>query len=141
MERLEIFEERQGELCFTCHDLEVFTAEKSEETNFRNGDTNLHAHHLKGGAKPNKYGITRKKAGQTCVACHLPHTAMQDHLVRTEFECKGIYCYTMRFRSNEFGGTCVVGCHKPASYSRSATGEVPTPGDGSSASAQKTSVP
>ena len=119
-ERLEMFEESQGELCFSCHDVEAFTADKTEDTDFRHGTQNLHAHHLKGGAKKNKYGMIKKKAGQTCIACHLPHSSLQDRLVRTEFECKGIFCYTMRFRPNDKGGTCVVGCHKPKTYSRDA---------------------
>ena len=86
---------------------------KGGDTDFRKGEENLHSLHLKGGAKPNKYGFIKKKDGQTCVACHLPHSSLQDRLIRTEFECKGIFCYTMRFMPNSSGGTCVVGCHKP----------------------------
>ena len=118
LSRLEIFTEEQGELCFNCHDLESFTSKRTEDTEFRQGQNNLHALHLTGGAKPNKYGILKKRDGQTCVACHLPHTALQERLIRTEFECKGTFCYTMRFVSNDTGGTCVVGCHKPKTYSR-----------------------
>ena len=53
------------------------------------GTTNLHALHLNGGAAPNKYGIIKKKDGQTCFACHLPHTAHQEKLLRTEYQCTG----------------------------------------------------
>jgi len=126
LERLARFEEAQGELCFNCHDAEALTTKGSEDTEFRNGQENLHALHLTGGAKPNKYGFIKKKDGQTCVACHLPHSSLQHSLVRTEFECKGIFCYTMRFRPNESGGTCIVGCHKPRTYSRNATKESST---------------
>jgi predicted CXXCH cytochrome family protein len=123
LDRLTRFAEEQAELCFNCHEVDVLTAPRSDETEFRHGQENLHALHLTGGAKPNKYGFTRAKDGQTCVACHLPHTSLQERLVRGSFECKGIACYTMRFRPNETGGTCIVGCHKPRTYSREASEE------------------
>jgi predicted CXXCH cytochrome family protein len=126
LERLDMFSEEQAELCFNCHDAEAFTAVKTEDTDFRHGQTNLHQLHLTGGAKPNKYGLVKKKAGQTCLGCHLPHSTLQARLLRTEFECKGIFCYTMRFKPNEVGGTCVVGCHKPRTYSRNASQESST---------------
>jgi len=118
MDRLALFDPKQAELCLDCHDLESFTKSQSEETGFRIGTTNLHALHLNGGAVPNKYGILKKKDGQTCFGCHLPHTADQERLLRTEFQCTGTFCYTMRFTPSETGGTCVVGCHKPKMYSR-----------------------
>lgn len=117
-DRLAVFDPKQAELCFACHDQETFTKPRSEETGFRKGNINLHALHLTGGATANKYGITKKKDGQTCFACHLPHTADQDKLIRTEYQCTGTFCYTMRFTSNVSGGTCIVGCHKPRIYSR-----------------------
>ena len=120
LERIARFEEQQAELCLNCHDLDALLATTTEDTDFRHGSRNLHSLHLTGGATPNKYGFIKKKDGQTCVACHLPHSALQERLIRTEFECKGIYCYTMRFRPNESGGTCIVGCHKPQTYSRNA---------------------
>jgi predicted CXXCH cytochrome family protein len=126
LERLARYEEEQAGLCFNCHDAEVMAAAQSEDTNFRHGTTNLHNLHLNGGAKPNKYGFVKKKDGQTCVACHLPHSSLQQSLLRTAFECKGIFCYTMKFRPNETGGTCIVGCHKPRTYSREATQESST---------------
>jgi len=118
MDRLAIFDPKQAELCLGCHDLEAFTKSQSEDTGFRMGTLNLHALHLSGGAVTNKYGILKKKDGQTCIACHLPHTSVQEKLLRTEYECIGVACYTMRFVPNEGGGTCVVGCHKPKKYSR-----------------------
>lgn len=118
MDRLALFDPKQAELCLECHDLESFTKAQSEDTGFRIGATNLHALHLNGGATPNKYGMIKKKDGQTCFACHLPHTAEQAMLLRTEYQCTGTFCYTMRFIQNTNGGTCVVGCHKPKTYSR-----------------------
>jgi predicted CXXCH cytochrome family protein len=118
LDRLSLFEPKDAELCLDCHDLESFTKTQSEDTGFRMGATNLHALHLMGGATPNKYGIVKKKEGQTCFACHLPHTADQERLLRTEYQCTGTFCYTMRFVPSEKGGTCVVGCHKPRTYSR-----------------------
>jgi len=118
MDRLAVFDPKQAELCLDCHDLETFTKTQSEDTGFRMGTKNLHALHINGGAVANKYGIVKKKDGQTCFACHLPHTAHQKKLLRTEYQCMGTFCYTMRFIQNENGGTCVVGCHKPRMYSR-----------------------
>jgi predicted CXXCH cytochrome family protein len=118
LDRLHLFDPKDAELCLDCHDLESFTKAQSEDTGFRMGATNLHALHLTGGATPNKYGIVKKKEGQTCFACHLPHTADQERLLRTEYQCTGTFCYTMRFVPNEKGGTCIVGCHKPRAYSR-----------------------
>jgi predicted CXXCH cytochrome family protein len=98
----------------------AFTKAQGEDTGFRMGTTNLHALHLMGGAPSatSKYGIVKKKDGQTCYACHLPHTSDQGKLLRTEYQCTGTFCYTMRFVKTEQGGTCVVGCHKPQTYSR-----------------------
>ncbi len=120
MDRLARFEPGQAELCFGCHDAETFTKAKTEDTGFRMGTANLHTLHLNGGTRiPDKYGIVKKKDGQTCFACHLPHTAMQQKLLRTEYQCiGGTFCFTMRFTPNTDGGTCVVGCHKPRVYSR-----------------------
>jgi predicted CXXCH cytochrome family protein len=118
LDRLALFDPKQAELCLGCHDLDTFMKPQSEATGFRMGTLNLHALHLNGGAVPNKYGIVKKKDGQTCFACHLPHTAAQEKLLRTEYQCTGTFCYTMRFVQNEKGGTCVVGCHKPKMYSR-----------------------
>ena len=118
LERLALFDPKDAELCLDCHDLSSLTTPQTEDTGFRQGTTNLHALHLNGGAMANKYGIVKKKEGQTCFACHLPHTAHQERLLRTEYQCTGTFCYTMRFMPNDKGGTCVVGCHKPRAYSR-----------------------
>lgn len=120
LDRLAIFDPKSAELCFDCHDLETFTKAQGEDTGFRMGTMNLHALHLMGGAPSatSKYGIVKKKEGQTCYACHLPHTSDQGKLLRTEYQCTGTFCYTMRFVPTEQGGTCVVGCHKPHTYSR-----------------------
>lgn len=118
MDRLARFEPGQAQLCFKCHDEQNYTSSQTEDTGFRTGQNNLHALHLNGGAAVNKYGLTKKKDGQTCFACHLPHSAEQEMLVRTEYSCTGTACFTMRFVKSEMGGTCIVGCHKPRTYSR-----------------------
>jgi hypothetical protein len=59
------------------------------------GTNNLHALHLNGGAMPNKYGIVKKKDGDL-LRLSPPHTAEQEKLLRTEYQCTGIFCYTMR---------------------------------------------
>ncbi len=119
LERKAIFEMEHAELCFQCHDEENFTAPQNEDTGFRRGMQNLHYLHLTGNPAPNKYGIVKKKHGQTCFGCHLPHTAVQEKLIRTEFNCEGVLCYSMRYRPTDQGGVCRVGCHKIQSYSRS----------------------
>jgi hypothetical protein len=106
-----------------CHDLESLTS-LTQETGFRNGRRTHALHH--GGATPNKYGMIKSKDGQTCFACHLPHTAHQEKLLRTEYQCTDTFCYTMRFMQNSVGGACVVGCHKPKAYSRT-EGSEPRP--------------
>jgi len=142
LERVARFEEQQGELCFNCHDVEALTTKETEDTEFRHGNENLHALHLNGGAKPNRYGFVKKKDGQTCVGCHLPHSSLQQRLLRTEFECKGIFCYTMRFRPNDSGGTCIVGCHKPRTYSRDAAADASSISAGVSVTAEtRTTTP
>jgi predicted CXXCH cytochrome family protein len=118
MDRIALFEPKHAELCFSCHDENTYTAAQSQDTGFRMGQENLHSLHLNGGAKPNKYGMIKKKDGQTCFACHLPHSADQQMLLRTEYQCVGTACFTMRYVKNDKGGTCVVGCHKPRTYSR-----------------------
>lgn len=120
LDRLAVFDSKNAELCLDCHDIEAFTKAQGEDTGFRMGTTNLHALHLMGGAPSttSKYGIVKKKDGQTCFACHLPHTSDQGKLLRTEYQCTGTFCYTMRFVQTEQGGTCIVGCHKPHTYSR-----------------------
>lgn len=117
-DRLARFEPSQAQLCFKCHDEATYTSTQNEDTGFRTGQNNLHALHLNGGAVPNKYGMLKKKDGQTCFACHLPHSADQEMLLRTEYQCTGTFCYTMRYVKNEKGGTCIVGCHKPRTYAR-----------------------
>ncbi len=123
LERSGIFDESQAELCFNCHEVDAFKEASTEDTDFRQGLVNLHQLHLAGGAKPNKYGFVKKKPGQTCLGCHLPHSTLQERLVRKEFQCKGVFCYTMRFTPNNQGGTCVVGCHKSRTYSRDTSQE------------------
>lgn len=136
LDRLALFDPKDAELCQDCHDIGGLTKLQSEDTGFRMGAQNLHATHLLGGGTPNKYGIVKKKEGQTCFACHLPHTADQARLLRTEYQCTGTFCYTMRFVPSEKGGTCVVGCHKPRVYSRD--GQDPSSTAGAAPTAQPT---
>ena len=92
-------------LCFDCHDKDLFEKENTQYTNFRNGDNNLHYLHL----------ITEK--GKSCSSCHNVHASMNEHLIEdvTNF---GKWNMPINFKSNDNGGSCFPGCHTEKSYMR-----------------------
>jgi predicted CXXCH cytochrome family protein len=93
-------------MCFECHNPNICKDEKTLDlTNFRNASTNLHYLH-----------VNRKK-GRSCKACHEVHAGDQIKHIRAEVPF-GMWSYPIQFTSNKNGGSCVVGCHKPRSYSR-----------------------
>jgi len=98
-------------LCFRCHDPGLVERETAagEETNFRNGSRNLHWVHV----------IKRKKKGRGCHVCHDPHASSQPFMLhrRVPFR-KRRFRLKITFSETATGGTCVVGCHKPQTYSR-----------------------
>ncbi len=96
------------DLCFECHNEEKISDPKTKETNFRNGDVNLHYVHV---LIPGK--------GRSCKACHEVHAANQPDLIRKGVPFgSGGWILPIHFKKTKFGGSCVVACHKPKRYSR-----------------------
>jgi hypothetical protein len=94
-------------ICFDCHDERVALDKWSKETQFRNGNRNLHFLH-----------VNREK-GRNCKACHEVHAGQQEKHIRENipFGNKG-WSYPITYTITENGGGCVVGCHRPLSYDR-----------------------
>ena len=90
-----------------------------EATNFRDGSRNLHSLHVQGALVPNKYGIVKRGKARSCSVCHNPHGSSQPASLIREYNCQGVFCFTMTYYPLEDGGKCMVGCHKPRSYRRS----------------------
>lgn len=96
-------------LCFECHDQSILESKTvKEETNFRNGDVNLHSLHVK-----------IKGKGRSCKACHEVHASKQPVQIRKSVPFgSGGWELPVKFTKTQKGGTCVVGCHKPKTYNR-----------------------
>ncbi|MGD9807941.1 MAG: cytochrome c3 family protein [Deferribacterales bacterium] len=95
-------------LCFECHDEAKLTSK--DETNFRNGDMNLHNRH-----------VTMDKKGRSCKSCHEVHASSQPLHIRAEVPFgAGGWMLPIKYTQTENGGSCVVGCHKPKAYDREA---------------------
>ena len=95
------------ELCFSCHDKELVTLEKTEGlTGFRNGDRNLHYLHVN---KPDK--------GRNCRSCHQTHTSSLPMHLR-ETVPFGKWELPIGFSQSENGGSCKSACHEEYGYDR-----------------------
>ena len=95
-------------LCFECHDEDIALDEFTTTlTNFRNGDQNLHYLH-----------VHKTRKGRSCKACHEVHASNQARHIRTEVPYGKMWSYPINYTETEYGGTCVVGCHKPKDYDR-----------------------
>ena len=93
-------------LCFTCHDEEAFTEEvTNEDTEFRNGSTNLHFVHV------------NKDKSRSCANCHDVHGSKNEHLISEEMSF-GKIKMKLNFRVTETGGSCSPGCHNQKNYKR-----------------------
>ncbi len=112
------FVEEMYSLCFQCHEAELVTG-PARSTGFRSGSKNLHNLHVMGELKPNKYGIVRRGKARSCSICHQPHGSEQGFNLVKEYRHNGILFFALDYTPTENGGRCVVGCHKPRSYSRS----------------------
>lgn len=100
------FSEKTYGLCFTCHSSATFEAPRTlTETNFRNGNLNLHHRH-----------VNREK-GRTCAACHSPHGSRQPKLIHPTFQF-GARVLPLKYEKTETGGSCAAACHAPISYDR-----------------------
>jgi predicted CXXCH cytochrome family protein len=95
------------ELCFSCHEPELVTEERSlTATGFRDGDLNLHFVH-----------VNKKKRGRTCRMCHDVHAARGELLIR-ERTRYGKWEMPIRFEKEATGGSCHPGCHLNRGYDR-----------------------
>lgn len=93
-------------LCFSCHDSEAFETPRTlTETQFRNGNLNLHHRH-----------VNRDK-GRSCGACHDPHGSTQPRLIHPSFQF-GSRILPLKFEKTETGGNCAAACHIPIKYDR-----------------------
>jgi predicted CXXCH cytochrome family protein len=110
------FSESTYELCFSCHDRRLALEERTNRTQFRDGDRNLHFLH-----------VNRRK-GRTCGVCHEPHAAQQPALLRESVAFgAGSWALPIRFERKATGGTCASGCHQELGYDN--TSPPPAPKD------------
>lgn len=93
-------------ICFNCHNSRIALRKMSEETEFRNGRSNLHFLH-----------VNREK-GRSCKACHGVHAGNQEKHIREEVPFGRGWSYPITYKKTATGGSCVVGCHKPKKYDR-----------------------
>lgn len=94
-------------LCFRCHAQELVLNERTgTETNFRNGEQNLHFVH-----------VNRDRLGRSCRSCHATH-ASQSPLHVVDSVKFGQWELPLGFTQTESGGSCNSGCHRPATYDR-----------------------
>ncbi len=94
-------------ICFECHDADkIKKAQTIEDTNFRNGNSNMHFLHV------------GKEKGRTCRACHDFHGTKDypHHLKKmTQF---GKISFPLRFIETPTGGSCAPACHARRGYDR-----------------------
>jgi predicted CXXCH cytochrome family protein len=101
------YTEEAYSLCLSCHERGLLAyGRTSEATDFRNGDKNLHYVH-----------VNKTKKGRTCRVCHGVHGENQERLVHNSKNF-GRWQIPVELTWTENGGGCLVGCHKPLSYSR-----------------------
>lgn len=95
-------------LCFSCHDKAAFLQRRAgNQTNFRNGDRNLHFVH-----------VNKNEKGRTCRACHEVHAdSGTQHHIKQEVLFKG-WTMPMNYSPSAKGGSCSPGCHGEKTYSR-----------------------
>jgi hypothetical protein len=96
------------EMCYSCHDKQIITEERSTLTGFRDGDRNLHYLHV------------HREKGRSCALCHAPHGSRFSRLIRAEVGF-GPEDWKLRieFRETPRGGTCTLSCHQELSYDNS----------------------
>lgn len=87
------------ELCLSCHQVE-------KQTEFRNGDKNLHRFHLQG-----------EKRQRGCSVCHDVHQTKQPMLIKSEFSYDK-YLMPLEYQKSGAGGGCTTACHGLKEYDR-----------------------
>lgn len=94
------------DICLNCHDESAFTNKfTTEDTEFRNGDMNLHFVHV------------NQEKSRSCTNCHDVHGAKNDHLILNKLKF-GSWQMKLNYKTTESGGSCYPGCHSGKSYSR-----------------------
>jgi predicted CXXCH cytochrome family protein len=96
-------------LCFECHNSAAVLRDRTtSETNFRDGEVNLHFVH-----------VNRKEKGRTCRTCHEAHGSdLPQHMASAvPFEGGG-WAMPIGFRQTADGGRCSPACHGPREYRR-----------------------
>jgi predicted CXXCH cytochrome family protein len=93
-------------LCFDCHEAEAFESAQGGDTQFRNGNRNLHYLH-----------VNKSFKGRNCRACHDPHASTNDKHIREQTPF-GTWSIPIRFVPTETGGSCGPGCHQTYRYDR-----------------------
>jgi len=94
--------------CLGCHEENLLRfPETTVNTEFRNGNKNLHYVHS-----------ARKLKGRTCRTCHAPHASDSDKLIAEEGASFGSWKIPIRFVLKDTGGSCSPGCHQTKQYDR-----------------------
>ena len=94
------------ELCWQCHDKALVEKKSTtEDTQFRNGETNLHFLH-----------VDREK-GRSCRMCHAAHASSQPALIKRAIKF-GKWRMPVKFAPTPSGGRCAPGCHAEYRYDR-----------------------
>lgn len=96
-------------LCFECHNSAAVLSERTtRDTNFRDGDRNLHYLH-----------VNRAEKGRTCRTCHEVHGSdLPRHMASAVPFEDGGWTMPIGFQQTETGGRCSPGCHGPEEYRR-----------------------
>ena len=101
------FTDASYELCFSCHNKELASEPATTvQTNFRNGDRNLHFVH-----------VNKQSKGRSCRICHQPHGSTLARLIRPKVPF-GDWSVTISYLPTETGGYCGAGCHPAKRYDR-----------------------
>ena len=95
-------------LCFSCHDDALATKEQTKDTEFRNGERNLHYVH-----------VHKDPKGRTCRDCHAAHASDQPFQLHASVPFGRIgWKLPIGYAKTASGGTCNPGCHAPKTYDR-----------------------
>ena len=94
-------------MCFGCHSEKAFSGPRTlTETNFRNGNLNLHYRH-----------VNRSK-GRSCQTCHHHHASKNAALIRERLPFGKSDITITDFKKTQNGGKCAPSCHRVAQYDR-----------------------
>lgn len=94
-------------ICFNCHSEKAFSEPRTlTDTNFRNGNLNLHYRH-----------VNRRK-GRSCQVCHHHHASRNAALIREKMSFGEREINITEFEKIGNGGKCAPSCHSVAQYDR-----------------------